>query len=83
MHRDARPRHDTIVVARSLAPAVGATPHRSYRWLRRAAAYTLLLIVLPVFLIGLAVALPIGLLVGGSESVSNAWRAMRTRLSRL
>ena len=48
--------------------------------LRRAAGLMVLLVVLPVFLLGLAVALPVALLVGGADAVENLLRTARRQL---
>lgn len=80
MHRDARPPHGCATVERPLTAAAPATPRGTTRILRRVAGLLLLLCVLPVFLLGMAVALPVAVLVGGADAMRRAWDAMRVHL---
>jgi hypothetical protein len=72
--------HDALApCARLHKPDVRET-FSPMRMLRRAAGLLVLIVVLPVFLLGMAVALPVALLVGGLDAVQALWQAARRQM---
>lgn len=77
-HHDACPR--SAPLHRPEAASGEVPPLGLIRMVRRLAGFAVLLLVLPVFLLGMAVALPIALLVGGVDGVENLWRTAGRQL---
>lgn len=76
MHRDARSSQNSTTAERALV-AAPASPQGATRWLKRLAGALLLLCLLPVLLLGLVMAVPVALAIGGFESLALAWRGLR------
>lgn len=77
-HHDACPRSATLHRPETASGEVA--PLDLIRMVRRLAGFAVLLLVLPVFLLGMAVAMPIALLVGGVDGLDKLWRTAGRQL---
>lgn len=72
--------HDALAPCAPLHPPEVRETFSPTRLLRRAAGLLVLMLVLPVFLLGMAVALPVALLVGGLDAVQTLWQTARRQM---
>lgn len=72
--------HDALAPCAPLHPPEVRKTFGPARLLRRPAGLVVLMVVLPVFLLGMAVALPVALLVGGVDAVQTLWQTARRQM---